>query len=190
MNLNPITGVLTLKKTLDYESSSERKLELAVDTKGQASTAKVIVHVEDVNDCAPVFDKFTYTDRVPETAPVGSTVLKLHASDGDSGLNAEIRYSLESMEFLVDAYTGVVSTAALLDYEKKHVYSILVTAHDRGSPSQNATAQLVINIGNVNDRPPVFTSQEYSCSVWENAEAGSELAAGTHARRLLPASEI
>jgi hypothetical protein len=177
-SVHPITGVLTLTSALDYEKSSERKIELDIDTKNQASSARVIIHVRDVNDCQPTFDQSKYTDHVPEGAPVGSTVLKLHASDCDSGLNADIRYSLESEQFMVDSYTGVVSTAALLDFETRRLYSIRVTAHDRGEPSQVDQTRLVINIDNVNDNSPVFTSQEYSCTIWENAEPGTYLTTG------------
>jgi hypothetical protein len=176
--VNPTTGELTLTSTLDYEKSSERQIELDVETKNQASSARVIIRVRDVNDCEPNFDQSTYTDSVPESAPVGSTVLKLHASDGDSGLNADIRYSLESEQFIVDSYTGVVSTAALLDFETRQFYTIPVTAHDRGNPSQVGTTQLDINILNVNDNWPIFTSQEYSCIISENEEPGSELTTG------------
>ena len=175
--VNPTSGVLSLISTLDYEKSSERKIELNIITK-QASSARVIVHVRDVNDCAPTFDQTTYTDSVPESAPVGSTLLKLHASDGDSGLNADIRYSLDSEQFIVDSYTGVVSTAVLLNFEKRQSYTIPVIAHDRGSPSLVGKTKLTINIGNVNDNWPVFTSQEYSCTVLENTKPGSELTTG------------
>ena len=182
ISVNPITGVLTLTSTLDYEQSSERKIEVYIETKNEASSARVIVHVRDVNDCEPTFPESSYIDCVPESAPVGTTVLKLHASDGDSGLNGDIRYSLDSEEFMIDAYTGVVTTAVRLDFETKRVHSITVTAHDRGSPSRMGETQLLVNIVNINDNRPVFTSQEYSCTVWENAKPGSQLTTGKNTK--------
>ena len=174
--LNPTTGALTLFSKLDYEKIS--KMELRITTKNQASSTRVIIHVEDVNDCQPKFDQSVYIDSIPESVPIGSTVLKLHASDDDSGLNADIRYSLDSEKFIVDSYTGVVSTAALLDFENKRSYSISVTAHDRGKPSQMGMTKLVINIDNINDNFPVFTAQEYSCFILENKAAGSDVITG------------
>ena len=174
-SVNAVTGVLTLKSTLDYEESRERKFELNIETKNHASSTRVIIHVRDVNDCKPTFAESSYIDYVPESAPVGTTVLKLHASDGDSGLNGDIRYSLASEQFIVDSYSGVVSTAVVLDFETRRVFSLTVTAHDRGSPSQMGETQLLINIVNINDNWPMFTSQEYSCTILENAEPGSLL---------------
>lgn len=178
MSVDPNTGELTLISTLDYENSNERRMEFDIDTNNQASTARVVIFVRDVNDCAPKFVESTYVDYVPESAPVGSTVLKLHASDDDSGLNSDVRYSLDSEDFIIDTYTGVVTTAAMFDFEIRQSYIITATAHDRGNPSQVGETRLVINIVNVNDNRPIFTSQEYSCSIWENAEHGSELTTG------------
>ena len=177
-SVNPTSGIITLISTLDYEKSAERKLEFNIIPMKQASSTRVIVHVRDVNDCPPTFDQSKYTDFLPESAPVGSTLLKLHASDGDSGLNADIRYSLDSEQFIVDSYTGVVSTAALLDYETQKSYTIPVIAHDRGSPSLVGKTKLTINIENMNDNWPVFTSQEYSRTILENAKPGSDLIQG------------
>ena len=174
-SVNAVTGVLTLKSTLDYEESRERKFELNVETKNHASSTRVIIHVRDVNDCKPTFAASSYINYVPESAPVGTTVLKLHASDGDSGLNGDIIYSLDSKQFIVDSYSGVVSTAVMLDFETRRVFSVTVTAHDRGSPSQMGETQLLINIVNINDNWPMFTSQEYSCTILENAKPGSQL---------------
>lgn len=176
--LHQSTGELTLISRLDYEKSSERKQTLYIVTKNRGHSARVFIHVKDVNDCAPKFDQTTYIDYVPESAPIGSTVLKLHASDDDSGLNADILYSINSREFIVDSYTGVISTADVLDFEVKRVYTIPVMAHDRGRPSLSSEAKLIVHIVNVNDNMPVFTSQEYSCTIWENAGPGTHLTAG------------
>ena len=48
------------------------------------------MHVADVNDHAPIFDKEHYEVDVKETAPVGSRLLRLKVSDLDQGRNAQV----------------------------------------------------------------------------------------------------
>lgn len=134
--------------------------------------------MKDVNDCAPKFHKATYVDRIPESAPIGTTVLTVHAQDDDSGINAEVLYSLDSDDFVIDSYTGVVTTAANMDYEARPLYIINVVAYDRGTPRLNGTALLTLQITNANDNAPIFTAEEYTCSLWENAKKGSYVTSG------------
>lgn len=49
------------------------------------STAMLYINVIDVNDNAPVFEPRIYTQRIPENIPKGSEVIKLQATDKDSG---------------------------------------------------------------------------------------------------------
>ena len=139
----------------------------------ETSRTKVTVRVMDVNDCAPTFYKPDYFDRVPESAPIGTTILKIHASDEDSGINGEVRYSLDTDDFIIDSYTGVVTTATTLDYETTPLYKINVTAHDRGTPRLQKSTTLSVEVTNVNDNAPMFTSLEYICHLWENVKKGT-----------------
>ena len=175
-SINKKTGNITLLRALDYEMSAQRIFELKhVIAVGGAETlrTRVTVRVKDVNDCPPTFNKPDYFDRVPESAPIGTTVLKIHASDEDSGINAEVRYSLDTDDFVIDSYTGDVTTATTLDYETTLLYKINVTAHDRGTPRLQKTTTLSVEVTNVNDNPPMFTSLEYTCGLWENVKKGT-----------------
>ena len=46
---------------------------------------------------------------------------------------------------------------------------------DLGSPSLSAESQLIVNVGDVNDNPPVFMQALYIAQVLENATTVSQL---------------
>lgn len=55
------------------------------------STAVVVVFITDVNDNKPVFkDCASYHAKVEESAPNGSPVITVHATDEDKGVNGQV----------------------------------------------------------------------------------------------------
>ena len=90
------TGVLTVTNPLDYESQSMHVLTVrATDSvTGAFSEASVEIEVEDVNDNAPIFSKLTYSVDIPEGLTVGTSVIKVSASDRDSGRNKELTFRM------------------------------------------------------------------------------------------------
>ena len=89
------------------------------------------INVEDVNDHVPIFEERSYKDEMKESVSVGSTVITVHATDLDTGKNADILYSIKSQSskpdvFRIDPKTGVISTRLKLDREKESVHTIVV----------------------------------------------------------------
>lgn len=63
----------------------------------------------------------------------------MSASDPDCGINAELSYNVldsapSELPFSVNSKSGEICVSGPLDYEKKHVYQILVSASDTGNP--------------------------------------------------------
>lgn len=50
------------------------------------------INITDSNTFPPVFDNAPYSTSIPEDSKIGTTVLVVSASDGDSGVNAEVYY--------------------------------------------------------------------------------------------------
>ncbi len=50
--------------------------------------------VDDANDNPPMFTKFSYNVSISESAPIGSNVVKISATDSDIGLNAKLQYHI------------------------------------------------------------------------------------------------
>lgn len=113
----------------------------------------------DANDNYPMFNKFSYNVSVKESVPVGMAIVKVSASDADLGLNSRLEYHIvgnKTGQFYMSPDEGVVYLKQPLDYETEsvHYFSIMVT--DYGSPQLTSTAQVWINVLDVNDNPPVL----------------------------------
>ncbi|KAM9849593.1 protocadherin Fat 4-like [Aulostomus maculatus] len=127
---------MVLQKALDRERQPLIKLTLtAVDggKPAKSGTLQVTVHVQDVNDNIPVFDKTLYKATVPENTPPGTSVLTVRARDSDEGPNGEISYSFINHDsdndvdkFAINPETGEISVTGELDHEKSNAVEIRV----------------------------------------------------------------
>lgn len=174
------TGVLTVSQRLDYESQRAHVLTVRASDSvtGVFSEASVEVEVEDVNDNAPVFSERTYAMLVAEGLPVGTSVVQVSASDGDSGRNKELTFHMVTTErnetdfFGIDPHTGVIVTKQVLDYERTKQFLLKIRATDNGSAPLSSEAFVRINVTDVNDNPPDFVSSQYEATLDERAQCG------------------
>ncbi|XP_071615291.1 protocadherin gamma-B5-like [Heliangelus exortis] len=171
-------GILTLKEALDYEDTRGYTLLVeARDGGGLTAHCKVEVDVVDVNDNAPEITILSVSSPVPEDAPVGTVVALLKVKDADSGENGDVRCELsgEAPLSLVASSGGSykVLTGSALDREQASEHRVRVVARDRGSPSLWSSAELVLEVSDVNDNAPVFEEAAYSAYVSENNAAGA-----------------
>ncbi|KAM9373545.1 protocadherin gamma-B5-like [Phaethornis superciliosus] len=172
------SGIITLKEALDYEDT--RLFNLAVEARdggGLVAHSEVEVEVLDVNDNAPEVTLASVSSPVPEDAPVGTVVALVKVRDKDSGENGDVRCELsgEAPLSLVASSGGSykVLTASALDREQASEHRVRVVARDRGSPSLWSSAEVVLEVSDVNDNAPVFEEAAYSAYVSENNAAGA-----------------
>jgi hypothetical protein len=139
--IDSMTGGITTFKPLDREDISSYTLTIqALDNglpTGLSSTIDIVVEVQDVNDNYPVFERISYQMGVLENATISSPIGRVQAEDQDTGLNAELRYSLENVAnnaFSVDRSSGTIRVAKLLDREVQRRYSFVAVAVDQASP--------------------------------------------------------
>ncbi|XP_036445151.1 protocadherin Fat 4 [Colossoma macropomum] len=165
--LNPVTGVFNVTRPLDYETQQYYILTVrAVDGGGQASSVRVYFNVLDVNDNRPVFNATVYSTSILENLTPGSSVLVVAASDADDGSNAQLSYSIASGDPQAHfgiTNSGVLQTRKPLDRESQSFYNLVITVNDMApSPATRftSTAQVSVILLDVNDCPPVFTSQK------------------------------
>ena len=119
-----------------------------------------------------------YRYTLPESAPIGTTVLSVSAQDSDSGINGQFRYRMENPFFTVNPYTGEIVTIRPLDYETSRSHTFVVVAQDAGSPVLNGTARVEVTLQNVNDNPPRFLQAFYNEFVTEDAGPGELVTTG------------
>lgn len=82
------TGLLFLSAPLDYETQRLHRLTVrAVDhgLPSLSSTQTLTVEVGDVNDQSPVFSQSVYNASVAENRDPGEPVIRVSATDTDSG---------------------------------------------------------------------------------------------------------
>ncbi|CAE1305854.1 DCHS1_2 [Acanthosepion pharaonis] len=134
----------------------------------------VRVRVLDDNDNDPIFSRKRYTFNTLENQSVGTVVGIVSATDRDSGQNAKLNYSIRShsSEFAINPFLGEVTLRRVLDHETKTHYSIIVEVSDQGQPPRKASAMVDINVLDVNDNAPRFTSKK-NAVVLENKAKGT-----------------
>ncbi|XP_047739893.1 cadherin-23 [Hyalella azteca] len=175
--LDAVRGELRPSGPLDYErlkpEGSLRFFNLTVKatdlgTPPLSSLCQVVVYVGDVNDHSPEFGEDAYYMAVHEDTPGGTTVIHVHAHDGDgSALYSKVVYRLQhgaEDKFVIDAETGAILVArgAVLDPDRTQPrtteYLLEVVALDGGiGEAQRQTVTFVnISIVDVNNKPPVF----------------------------------
>uniref|UniRef100_A0A3B1J5Q4 Cadherin-22 n=1 Tax=Astyanax mexicanus TaxID=7994 RepID=A0A3B1J5Q4_ASTMX len=185
--IDEVTGDIHATERLDREEKAFYTLRAqARDRQTDAPLepeSEFVIKVQDINDSEPKFLEGPYIGSVAELSPIGTSVMKVMASDADDptyGSSARIVYSVLDGEkfFSVDRQTGVIRTAvADLDRETQDRYELVVKATDMagqmGGLSGSTTVTIVIT--DVNDNPPRFPQKMYQFSVSEGASVGTSV---------------
>uniref|UniRef100_A0A8C2ZEH9 Cadherin domain-containing protein n=1 Tax=Cyclopterus lumpus TaxID=8103 RepID=A0A8C2ZEH9_CYCLU len=177
--LNSKTGVLSLAHPLDFEDKIQHDLRVSATDGGwiaKTSYVSVTVHVNDVNDNPPVFEPDEYFPIVQENVPSGTTVVKMNATDRDSGPSAVMAYVIQSSDsdlFVIDPNTGIITTQGFLDYEAKQVYHLTVKAFNVPDEERCSFANVNIQLKGANEYVPRFVSKQYYFEISEAAPKGA-----------------
>lgn len=102
-------------------------------------TAEVKIHVLDLNDNAPRFILDSYQKVISENATVDSVILRVTATDPDSGTNGQVHYSLLNGNinntFELDNNDGVLKLQQRLTRPSvPNFFNLTISATDRGTP--------------------------------------------------------
>lgn len=177
--INSTTGEITVADPtrLDYENQPPFQLVVTVTDNGaptQSGSATITVKLTDVNDAPRVYNASV---TIPENSPVGALVLdyKIVASDRDKPaqtLTYAITGGNTAGAFVIDSTTGVITVAnpAAIDAEVNPFFNLTIQVTDNGAPPLASSAQLVVNIGNIND-PPTLANQ--TVNLPENSAVGT-----------------
>ena len=179
--INSKTGELFQNKSLDREEKSFHVLKVEAKDLGSPSLkshAVVNITVKDVNDNAPRFYSDLYKLRIPEDYPINAFVVQVKAFDVD--LDSDVSYSFgfgDHHMLRLDSETGVILLAKGLDYETQKVLNLSVIARDSASEPLSASANVVIEVTDVDENvyAPEFQneSQYVLAKIKENEPIGS-----------------
>ncbi|KAL3310813.1 hypothetical protein Ciccas_010615 [Cichlidogyrus casuarinus] len=174
---------LVTRGILDRELSNEQSATLTCHDAGRSPKSAQInfrVLIEDKNDNPPKFVNEPMHAKLLENAPKGTLVYTVKAIDADTGMNAQLSYSIDdenSPYFAVDPVSGEVTSLRSFDREEREKFEIQVTARDcfqAGKPisadSKASNATLLVTIEDVNDCEPYFPQAIYHFSIAEDAK--------------------
>ncbi|NWW95730.1 DSC1 protein, partial [Rhynochetos jubatus] len=173
---NTNEGILCVVKGLDYESTKQRILVIAVNNEApyvlaphshqlSQSTTSVKVNVLDMDE-GPVFQPCFYRIEVIEGKAVGTLIGKYRAEDPETGNDEDIRYRIPPGQckwVSIGEKSGEVKTIKVLDRDvgemRRGQCNITVLAIDRNGKTGTGTIQVVILPGNKNY--PQITKTDY-----------------------------
>ncbi|XP_053847207.1 protocadherin alpha-3-like isoform X2 [Vidua macroura] len=177
---------LVLTKTLDRETIPVHRLVLTATDGGRPSltgTMELVISVLDANDNAPQFNQSVYKVQLPESAAVGTLVVRVNATDPDLGSNGEMTFSVTNTFpengmniFLLNERTGEIHLVGTVDYEDIRSYEIQVEATDKGTPPLSGHCKVVLEVLDVNDNAPEVRVTSLSVPVAEDASVGTVVA--------------
>ncbi|XP_053555364.1 protocadherin-20-like isoform X2 [Bombina bombina] len=178
---SPDRYLLLTYRNLDFELQRNYDIYIIGNSTVNGSTVyakKISIKIEDVNDNYPQFSQTLVEIFIEENNDPGAFLLKLSASDADSGSNSKISYSFgedpHSM-FKIESTDGILTAGESFDREEEASYLLLITASDHGFPSKNSTCTVIVNILDQNDNAPNFPTKDLTFYVPENLPRGGEV---------------
>ncbi|KAK4470942.1 hypothetical protein MN116_006448 [Schistosoma mekongi] len=169
---------LKLIKPLDREIYHFYNINIIAIDKGivkqNTGTLNLLIHVGDINDEYPIFDKIHYVFHITENLLPGSIIGKVHANDIDIGNNSLIKYTIKEIKsffiinnqynidlFYIDSITGEIKLNTLIDREIFSQIILIIEAKDNGQPSKSSLTSVTIIIHDINDNNPIINLWGY-----------------------------
>ena len=140
-------NVLSFKEAPDYETKDSYSINLSLTDGTETTDKDISILVTDINDVAPVFTS-SASFNAPENQLAIGTVTANDEEDDD------LSFSISSEELVITS-EGVLTFVSAPDFEAKSSYTTTITVSDG---INEATQDISVNVTNVNDVAPVFTS--------------------------------
>lgn len=131
-SLDPVGGVISVARPLDYESLmnmySFTVVAMDMGNSPNSGSARVEITITDDNDNRPVIEGALPSVTISENLPSHTTVIQLTARDDDSGLNSDLVWAVVGESEAVGMFgvyaSGLVYTLAPLDRERTSQYQV------------------------------------------------------------------
>ncbi|NXC56057.1 CAD17 protein, partial [Aleadryas rufinucha] len=184
------TGNLHLAgRSLSKRDSAKYFLKVLVSDPAFQTICDVEVHVIDINDQIPIFEKSDYKSvTVAENIPIGTVILEIQATDGDEPATGSslIVYQVEEGDpnnmFIIETDSetnrGFVKINKALDFETTPVYNLVINATNpeplvpNVQYNSSSLTMFKVFVTNV-DEPPVFLEPVYKTEVSENVSVNT-----------------
>ncbi|XP_074169766.1 protocadherin beta-13-like [Rhinolophus sinicus] len=184
LQLDQETGYLLLNEKLDREElcghTEPCVLRFQVLLENPLQFFQAELQVIDINDHAPVFVERDMLLKISESSPPGTAFPLKNAQDVDVGRN-----NIESYIISPNSYFWVLTRKGsdgrkypelvldkALDREEEPELRLTLIAQDGGSPPRSGTAQVYIEVTDINDNAPEFEQPYYNVQIPEDSPIG------------------
>ncbi|XP_063850138.1 cadherin-86C-like isoform X2 [Scylla paramamosain] len=151
-----------------------------------SSSVEIAFVIMDSDMMIPKFTYQQYVGEVRENSQPGTAVTFPDTTFLKSGLKGVFALRLEGDEGIFTVEPSVVrdsgdisikvKNTALLDYEERpHIEFQMIARQVSGSGQSSSSAQLRVNLIDLNDNSPVFTQSVYRTEVYENITSGTSI---------------
>ncbi|XP_071412768.1 protocadherin-7 isoform X3 [Pithys albifrons albifrons] len=162
------TGTIFSTVSFDREQQTSYTFKVKAVDGGEpprSATATVSLFVMDENDNAPAvtFPSNSSYTVLPPSSNMRTVVATVVATDADTGLNADLNYSIVGGNpfklFDIDPASGVVSLVGKLAPKHYGLHRLVVQVNDSGQPPQSTTALLHVFVNESLSNATVVESQ-------------------------------
>lgn len=177
---------------LDYEDLDRQQFELIVTAKDPDNTTEQILNIEllNWNDEVPVFEPSdTYSIHCNETEGEGYILTTIVVTDRDIGDSVELEIlsniqrdmdvrKLDSTEEKRYSFQISLNRDGVFDWDIASEVVVQLQASDtlqtaKNEPIHRVYAQLIITVGDVNNKPPTIVLPRGSITIEENSAPGT-----------------
>ncbi|KAK1161935.1 neural-cadherin-like [Acipenser oxyrinchus oxyrinchus] len=183
LRINPVTGWVYVNEPISQRSYITREI-IATDGGNRSSAVELAVTITNVKNQPPQWEKDRYEVIIPENtmrdtpivtlkaiSPLGDPRVTYNLQDGlVPETNKPVRFYLTPNR---EDGSASILVAEPLDYEITRKFVLRVRAQNMAAVPLAAFTTVYINITDVNDNVPFFTSSIYEATVTEGAELGT-----------------
>uniref|UniRef100_A0A8K9WMG8 Si:ch211-186j3.6 n=1 Tax=Oncorhynchus mykiss TaxID=8022 RepID=A0A8K9WMG8_ONCMY len=183
LRVNPLTGWVYVNQPISQRTYITREI-VATDGGNRSSSVELSVTITNVKNQPPQWDRDSYDVVIPEntvrdtpivtikaTSPLGDPRVTYNLEDGMvPETNMPVRFYLTPNR---EDGSASILVAEPLDYETTRNFILRVRAQNVAAVPLAAFTTVHLNITDVNDNVPFFTSSIYEASVTEGAEVGT-----------------
>uniref|UniRef100_A0A8C5H0I1 Neural-cadherin-like n=1 Tax=Gouania willdenowi TaxID=441366 RepID=A0A8C5H0I1_GOUWI len=183
LRVNPLTGWVYVNQPISQRTFITRDI-VATDGGNRSSSVVLSVTITNVKNQPPQWGKDSYSVVIPEntirdtpivtikaTSPLGDPRVTYNLEDGMvPETNMPVRFYLSPNR---EDGSASILVAEPLDYETTKNFLLRVRAQNVAAVPLAAFTTVYVNVTDVNDNVPFFTSSIYEASVTEGAESGT-----------------
>uniref|UniRef100_A0A667Y7I2 Uncharacterized protein n=1 Tax=Myripristis murdjan TaxID=586833 RepID=A0A667Y7I2_9TELE len=185
LKVNPVTGWVYVNQPISQRTYITRDI-IATDGGNRSTSVELAVTITNVKNQPPQWEKDSYSVVIPENTARDTPIVTIKATSqlGDP----RVTYNLEDgmvpetnmpVRFYLSPNREDGSASILvsepLDYETTPFFSLRVRAQNVAAVPLAAFTTVYVNVTDVNDNVPFFTSSIYEASVTEGAQIGTSV---------------